>query len=228
MKAILLSREGESLVREVKELGIVPIVEDLEIGIEDVKKEIDRGFRPERNIYYSVSAVNIAFKSLRDYKRVISRGAVAINRLVEERLKKEGIEDVEIIEERKILQFISELERPYAIWCSDKIALEVEDKVNRDKAKVFPIYTRVINEESFRNVFDALIRGARYIVFTSLEEVEAWNRIEESLETENLWAIAIGKRVASAIQSTTRLGRVLLYEGELKDLPTFLTLFGVK
>ncbi len=228
MKAILLSREGESLVREVKELGMVPIVEDLEIGIEDVKKEIDRGFRPERNIYYSVSAVNIAFKSLRDYKRVISRGAIAINRLVEERLRKEGIKDVEIVEDREILQFISKLERPYAIWCSDKIALEVEDKVNRDKARVFPIYTRVINEESFRDVSDALIKGVRYIVFTSLEEVEAWNRIEESLETENLWAIAIGKRVASAIQNTTKLGRVLLYEGELRDLPLFLTLFGVK
>ncbi len=223
MKALILSEEGEELVKRFEDLSLAPIVRDVPYDLESVKREFQAGFNPAHNIFFTKFSVKMA-ERLDEFKEKALRGAVATNPWVFGYLKEIGVE-AELIAREDVGEYLSRLDTQYAIWCS---SIDDPPRVS-ERGRIFVVHGVRENEEGFRAVADKVNEGAEFIIFTSPEEVHAWEKLEESYGgAEGLWAIAIGRSVAALIQNHTSIGKVLVFEGELTDLPDFLKLFGIK
>lgn len=223
MKALILTEEAEELAKRFEDLSLVPIVKDVPYDLESVKKEFLSGFNPAYNIFFTRFSVKMA-ERLGEFKEKAFQGAVATNSWVLEYLKELGI-TAELIPKEDVGKFLLRLDTQYAIWCS---SVDDPPKVS-ERGRIFVVHGVREDEEAFKMVADRVNKGAGFIIFTSPEEVYAWEKLEEFYgEAEGLWAIAIGKSVAALIQNHTSIGKVLVFEGKLADLPNFLRLFGMK
>jgi uroporphyrinogen-III synthase len=97
------------------------------------------------------------------------------------------------------------------------------------KGKIFYVHGTGPDISSFDRIIRMVNEGTKFLIFSSVEEVEAWEELENRWgEMEGVWAIAIGKGVASAIHDYTNIKKVLLYEGKLDELPNTLGLLGIR
>lgn len=223
MKALILSEEGEELVERFEDLSLVPIVKDVPYDLESVKREFRAGFNPAHNIFFTRFSVKMA-ERLGEFRERIFRGAIATNLWILEYLKELGV-GAELISKRDVRGYLSKLDTPYAVWCS---SVDSPPKVS-ERGRVFVVHGVREDEDAFRIIATKVNEGAGFVIFTSPEEVYAWEKLEELYgEAEGLWAIAIGKSIAALIQNHTSIGKVLVFEGKLGNLPEFLKLLGVK
>lgn len=223
MKALVLSSEGEGLLERFKDISLAPIVEDVPYDLEPVKRELSAGFDPAHNIFLTRFSVKMA-ERLSEFKEKVFRGAIAVNPWISEYLERLGVR-AKLITKGGLAEYISRLNAPYAIWCS---SADTPLKVS-ELGKVFVVHGLRENDSAFEMAATKVNEGAKFVIFTSAEEVYAWQRLEELYgEAVGIWAIAIGKPVAALVQSHTSMTKVLLFDGKLEDFPEFLKLFGIE
>lgn len=229
MKAIYLGKREDvrKVISEMRDVGLAPIIKHVPYSIDDARRAFNAGLKPSYNIFTTNFAVKLVFKSMPEYRDMLSRGVIAVDEEVAEALMKEGIPKISYGKDLKSI--LKGLDGEVVLWCSDRVEEGLERSIRSLGGRIFYVHGTGPDISSFDKITQMINEGTRFLIFSSIEEVEAWEELESRRgEIEGIWAVAIGRGVASAIQNYTNLKKVLLHEEGLGELPNTLNLLGIR